>query len=249
MNLKKILKDYKDYKKKRKIMEIKEIDSKVEKVNLCIIIPYRNDKFIERENHLKWFIKKSKIFNENVKILIIEQSNDNKKFNRGKLLNIGIELSKNIDYYILHDVDLFPDKELLEYYYTYPNKPLHIARVWTSKYTGFTYFGGITSVSKKMLIQSNGFPNNFYGWGGEDDALYNRIAKNNNIIYVPNKGKVDEYEHIHQGNLSKKENINKKKLILDDLNNYKYNGLNNLKYKKIKEIIINKNIKKITVTL
>ena len=249
MKIKEILKDYKLYKKNRKIMEIKKIDSKVEKVNLCIIIPYRNDELKEREKHLKWFIEKTKIFDKNVKILIIEQSNDNKKFNRGKLLNIGIQLSKNVEYCILHDVDLFPDKQLLEYYYTYPNKPIHIARIWTNKYTHFTFFGGITSISKKMLLKANGFPNNFYGWGGEDDALYNRICKNNNTIYIPNKGKVEEFEHTHMGNQSKEENINKKKLILNDLNNWNKNGLNNLKYKKIKENVINQNIKIITVEL
>ena len=36
------------------------------------------------------------------------------------------------------------------------------------------YFGGITSFSEKQFREINGFPNNFWGWGGEDDELYKR---------------------------------------------------------------------------
>ena len=42
-------------------------------------------------------------------IFIIEQSNDGRKFNRGKLLNIGFDLAKHShDVFIFHDVDLLP---------------------------------------------------------------------------------------------------------------------------------------------
>ena len=39
------------------------------------------------------------------------------------------------------------------------------------------YFGGITSFSAGQFKQINGFPNNFWGWGGEDDELYKRTKK------------------------------------------------------------------------
>ena len=39
------------------------------------------------------------------------------------------------------------------------------------------YFGGITSFSASQFRQINGFPNNFWGWGGEDDELYKRTKK------------------------------------------------------------------------
>ena len=39
------------------------------------------------------------------------------------------------------------------------------------------YFGGITSFSESQFRQLNGFPNNFWGWGGEDDELYQRTKE------------------------------------------------------------------------
>ena len=43
-------------------------------------------------------------------IFILEQSRDGRKFNRGKLLNAGFDMSCNdYDVYIFHDVDLLPE--------------------------------------------------------------------------------------------------------------------------------------------
>lgn len=36
------------------------------------------------------------------------------------------------------------------------------------------YFGGVSSLSKEQYLKINGFPNNYWGWGGEDDDIYNR---------------------------------------------------------------------------
>ena len=66
-------------------------------------------------------------------IYIIEQTNDGRKFNRGKLLNVGYDLAKKdgCAVVVFHDVDLPPSDELLPYYCTVPEpgKPCHIARV------------------------------------------------------------------------------------------------------------------------
>ena len=238
-----IFNKYKNYKKNRKILEVKFIDSKPDKKNnYAIIVPFRNDKDNIRKEQLKKFIDFAKLnFHENVKILIIEQNSFDKKFNRGKLLNVGIKLAKNIDHYIFHDVDLLPDKHLIEYYSTYPTIPIHIARVWKTKYTAYGFFGGIVSMSKKQIYKINGYPNNFWGWGGEDDALYNRTAIINNKLLAPNKGSVTEMEH-KQAILDKNDLIEKKKLILNDLKNWKTNGLNSLKYKVLKKTSIKNNI-------
>jgi hypothetical protein len=66
------------------------------------------------------------------KIFIIEQSDDGRKFNRGKLLNIGFDLAvkEGYDVFIFHDVDLIPSVELVPYYTDVPENPVHIARVW-----------------------------------------------------------------------------------------------------------------------
>ncbi len=38
----------------------------------------------------------------------------------------------------------------------------------------YQYFGGVSSMSKDQYLKINGFPNNYWGWGGEDDDIYNR---------------------------------------------------------------------------
>lgn len=68
----------------------------------------------------------------NFKLFIIEQSDDGRKFNRGKLLNIGFDLAakEGFETFVFHDVDLIPSPDLVPHYTQRPEKPVHIARVW-----------------------------------------------------------------------------------------------------------------------
>src|SRR6218665_3148296 len=38
-----------------------------------------------------------------------------------------------------------------------------------------TIFGGVCALTKAQFIKVNGFSNQFWGWGGEDDDMYKRI--------------------------------------------------------------------------
>ena len=44
---------------------------------------------------------------------------------------------------------------------------------YTHKYAGF--FGAVTAISRAHFESINGFSNQFWGWGGEDDDMYMRI--------------------------------------------------------------------------
>ena len=134
---------------------------------LGVIVPYRN-----REEHFTLF-KKSIVeyLTKNdipFELIIVEQCDD-KPFNRGKLLNIGfIEAEKlKCDYVVFHDIDMLP----IDVDYSYSNIPIHLATNVTSN---IRYFGGVTMFPMDIFNEINGYPNEYWGWGFEDDELLKR---------------------------------------------------------------------------
>jgi hypothetical protein len=247
---------YKDGRKKIEMVEIKlenipsDLQSKV-----AIIVPYRDNKFQSRDKQLALFIEYYHNYLPNLDIYIIEQSDDNKKFNRGALLNIGFKMAQkeSYDVYIFHDVDLISPKEIRKVYSYELSEPIHIASLWKEKYTFSDFMGGIISFSEKTYNLVNGYPNKFYGWGGEDDALYNRMVTNDiaiGKIVTEEPIFITEMNHKNTSEIEELTNKNKKYNILNDLKNWKNDGLNTLKYKLLDEVTIKyKNVKKYTVEI
>ena len=142
---------------------------------LAIIVPYR-----DREDHLKKFIPsiESCDFLEGIdyEILIVEQE-EGKPFNRGKLLNVGAIQSHTASYYCFHDVDMLP----LISDYSYVSNPTHLAG--EAEQFGFKlpyqgYFCGVTLFDKHSFIKVNGYSNDYWGWGAEDDdVMFRCVAK------------------------------------------------------------------------
>lgn len=136
---------------------------------LSIIVPYRN-----RVAHLSHFVPHMHRRFKDAEILIVEQADD-KPFNRAKLLNIGF-LNTKADYLAMHDVDMLPIKAD----YSFPQCPTHIAtRVSQFKYRmPFpTYFGGVTLFNREDFLKCNGYSNNFFSWGGEDDEMHDQVLR------------------------------------------------------------------------
>lgn len=48
----------------------------------------------------------------------------------------------------------------------------HLLSTCRLPYAG--YFGGVSGLSKSQFLKINGFPNEYWGWGGEDDDIFNR---------------------------------------------------------------------------
>lgn len=149
-----------------------------------ILVPYRN-----RAAHLAQFLPHMRRILPEAHIWVLEQSDDGRRFNRGALLNAGVKLGieKGYDHFILHDVDLLPRPALRQYYLAFPKKPIHIGWSWTDKYNYARFFGGIVSLSARDVRRSGGFPNGMWGWGGEDDALRDRILRAGLTILRPDE--------------------------------------------------------------
>mmetsp|Transcript_22489 Transcript_22489/g.27721 ORF Transcript_22489/g.27721 Transcript_22489/m.27721 type:complete len:395 (+) Transcript_22489:99-1283(+) len=222
-----------------------------DKTNVAIIVPFRDlHPEQQRSKHLEEFVPHMNKFlqrqmDANVlsgyHIYIVNQSDDGRKFNRGKLLNIGFDYAKkhnkNHDVFIFHDVDLLPGDDLASWYSRFPKTPIHIARVWGRYSNNPKYFGGIVSFSASDMKRINGYPNTFWGWGGEDDEMQKRCEKLRIKWEYPPKGTVTDLEQ-----MSIKEKLdflrsNKawkcqaKWECLDEHNDtWKTNGLSNLTY-------------------
>ncbi len=219
-----IEKKFKEYKKHRKYIHFDKINDsfhfdKKNENDIAIIIPYRNRE--EHLNELKKHFKDTKY-----DIYIIEQC-DTQRFNRGLLLNIGYYLAKknkNYKYYIFHDVDSLPNEKILKQYNYTGNEIIHFASPYLDyKYKFHDFLGGVLGMSGEIFEKINGYPNKIYGWGGEDDMLYNRIAVNNYKIYRPKEGKYILLEH--QQATEAEEYPYRWEGVLKDLKEWKNDGL------------------------
>ena len=146
---------------------------------LGIIVPYR-----DRYEHLQTFKKSIRKYFEKLDIkyeLIIIEQDDAKLFNRGKLLNIGFLYAKkmNCDYVVFHDVDMIP----IDVDYSYEDYPVHLASNFisrnhdTNRIIFDEYFGGVTIFPIEFFEKINGYSNEYWGWGFEDDDLLYRCRK------------------------------------------------------------------------
>lgn len=140
-------------------------------LDTVIIIPYR-----AREKHLKHFLDHTvpllKKHIPNSKVVVIEQDWNNKLFNRGCLLNIGVKEYENKTIHCMtHDVDINPNEKTIIKYYKDPINNNTIKGIYTSV---CNTLGGIIKLQSKTFFDINGFPNNIWGWGEEDKALQNR---------------------------------------------------------------------------
>ena len=153
----------------------------------CILVPFRDNAEQQRSKQLKRFISHINRYHPDWTVIVVEQSDDGKKFNRGALLNIGAHLAEKMkhDYVIFHDVDLLPLMKIVPYYTAVPEKPIHIGKAWTQKYDFPRFLGGVLSMSLAHIRKTNGFPNQFWGWGGEDDSIRERLRKKKIEVYQP----------------------------------------------------------------
>ena len=98
---------------------------------------------------------------------------------------------------IFHDVDLVPCASLRRCYYTTQHQEIVHFGARFKRYSGSSYFGGVTAFTPRAFEQINGFPNRFWGWGGEDDALHKRVRKHRLCVHRQKYGSYTDLEHLH----------------------------------------------------
>ncbi|XP_068229674.1 beta-1,4-N-acetylgalactosaminyltransferase bre-4-like [Palaemon carinicauda] len=199
---------------------------------VAIIIPYRNraEQLPPFFNHMHAFLQRQQI---EYSIFIVEQTG-NDPFNRGFLMNVGaIEALKRykIDCFVFHDVDLLPEDD--RNLYTCPDQPRHLSTLVDSlgyKLLSVDMFGGVTSLTTEQFKIVNGFSNKFWGWGGEDDDMGNRVKFHGFLItrYPLNIGRYtmlthkkavpgpDRFKNLYSGS---------KRFATDGINSAKYKVL------------------------
>jgi len=218
----------------------------MEQGNPTILVPYRDNAEQDRSTQLKTFVSHMARYHPEWTIFIIEQSQDGNKFNRGALLNIGSRISK-ANYVVLHDIDLIPLASLVPYYTAFPTSPIHIGAAFKDKYSGEGFIGQVLSISMEDMKKINGFPNMFWGWGGEDDAMRNRMKKKGMKVLRPNTDTgFRVLEHKDTRLIPDAKNMRKWEDVKEDTGRH---GLNDVKWKVLQNLEITPNIRKITVEI
>jgi len=240
--------------------------------NIAIISCFRDKGDGLRELQRRRFIQiMNKILEPycNFHIYIIEQSNDGELFNIGKLKNIGFELANNdqkFSHFVFSDIDTIPDYDLMNYYIKTSKNVISLA-IRGTRWEGIDiknkeilkpFLGALLSFSSKLFTKINGYPNNFWGWGGEDDAITNRLFfSGNKIVNYPKIGEViDIEENKDMKILNIKEKLKdevKDKIryekLYEDIRSWEKNGVNSLKYNILERVEINRNTTQIKVDL
>jgi hypothetical protein len=147
-------------------------------MKLGVCVPYRN-----REEHMNIFVPHVSKFLEDRGIehtIYLAHQCDEKLFNRGLMKNIAAKhaFDDGCDYIVWHDIDMVPEDESCDY--SFPNdNPQHIAvRISQSDYQlkYEEYFGGAVLFSKEQVERTNGYSNEYWDWGMEDDDLFWRCV-------------------------------------------------------------------------
>jgi hypothetical protein len=154
---------------------------------LLIVVPYRN-----REAHFKSFVPHLRAYFARDKwdrripyrVVIVEQDG-NGPFNRGALKNVGFALgAAESDYTCFHDIDFLPiwadysyaDEPSVIVWYGVETRPIAPGKTHRVDVVDMeTFFGAVVLTPNKLFTAINGYSNEYWGWGFEDNDVRRRF--------------------------------------------------------------------------
>lgn len=167
-------------------------------------------------------------------IYVVHQAG-NSTFNRAKLLNVGVKEAlkdEEWDCLFLHDVDLIPENDH-NLYTCDPWNPKHVS-IAMNKF-GYSlpypqYFGGVSALTPDQYMKINGFPNEYWGWGGEDDDIATRVRLAGMKIARPPIS-IGHYKMVkHKSDKGNEENPHRFDLLIRTQRMWTQDGMNSLTY-------------------
>lgn len=174
------------------------------------IIPYR-DREKDKKRVVTYFnlLKTINNWSDNSALLFFSHQDNKALFNRGAVKNIGFKAIKELfpQHYkditfVFHDVDIIPNNPKEFDYKTTHGVVKH--------YYGYEYtLGGVFAIKGLDFEKTGGFPN-FWGWGFEDNCIYDRCINNNikidrSVFYKINDKKITHNIGSHMRLTSKRE--------------------------------------------
>ncbi|XP_078738637.1 beta-1,4-galactosyltransferase 3 [Lampetra fluviatilis] len=199
----------------------------------AVVVPHRN-----REHHLRHLLyylhpvlQRQQL---HYTIYVVHQAG-NETFNRAKLMNVGFREAMADDEWscvFYHDVDLVPENDHNSY--TCDTNPKHVSAAMDKfKYRlpYLRYFGGVSALSPEHYLKMNGFPNTYWGWGGEDDDIAHRVTLAKMKIVRPPMS-VARYKMVkHRADQGNEENPHRFTLLAHTRRMWNMDGMNTLSYR------------------
>ncbi|MBN3326667.1 B4GT3 galactosyltransferase, partial [Atractosteus spatula] len=199
----------------------------------AIIVPHRNREVHLRHllYHLHPFLQRQQL---HYRIYVIHQAGA-QTFNRAKLLNVGVrEAMKDEDWdcLFLHDIDLIPENDYNLYVCdeTYPKHFSSAINKFNYRLPYWSYFGGVSAMTPEQYMKINGFPNTYWGWGGEDDDIAFRVKYAGlRMVRVPLH--IGRYKMVeHKQDKGNEENNKRFDLLVRSPDKWREDGMNSLEY-------------------
>ena len=176
-------------------------------MHVAVLVPYRDEPSQNRASHLRILCAElpavlsaaAAAHRATFTVYVGHAVHDGAPFARGRTLNalfaLCMQHTPQPTRIVLHDVDLLPDAARARAYFDEFGLPTCALARAGSEYERMTnYIGGIFALDPAVFAAVNGFPNEMAGWGGEDDAMFDRLHAAGIGVAVTDAGRVHNME-------------------------------------------------------